>query len=89
MSQVGIAGWCVKATYPPVSQLSTAEWTAGFSQWGPLSTLYARHFPSSSRKADYFHLIHRTTPYQRLSTPNHTLTTLDHTRPCSITIYHA
>ena len=30
--------------------------TAGFSQWGPLSTLYARHFPSSSRKADYFHL---------------------------------
>ena len=46
--------------------------TAGFSQWGPLFTLYARHFPSSSRKADYFHLIHLTTPYQRLSTPNHT-----------------
>lgn len=63
--------------------------TAGFSQWGPLSTLYARHFPSPSRKADYFHLIHQTTPYQHLSTANHTLTTLDHTRPRSITIYHA
>ena len=48
MGQVGIAGWCVKATYPPVSQLSTAEWAAlrpGFLSGG----LYPHFMPVISR----------------------------------------